>query len=567
MPKETQDIPSLVHAAQQGQEEAFSRLVQRFQDMAVGYAWTVLGDFHLAEDAAQDAFLEAHRCLPQLRQPWAWANWLRQIVFKHCDRRLRRARLATVQLDAVELDMVRLNPADNLAGDAATGDEHMEHQEIQEHVRQALMELPEKERQAVTLFYFSGHPQATIADFLGVSISTVKRYLSKARGSLHEQMMQWVTQSLEPQRPSRDGTYTRRVLQMVDAVSAGNIEQVAHLLQKDHDLLRAPGGRWGRPPLHRAADYGHQAVVELLLASGATISDTDGLDNATPLHWAAGSGKIGIVRLLVGLGADVNDCTDDHQAGPLGWACRFGQVQRKVVNYLLDQGATPDIFTAIALGDPAMVAKLVDGDVTVIEARMSHNEHCRTPLHFATDRRQLQIAAFLLKSGADPQARDAVGTPPLALLGGPKYPHDTALDAAAKKEWLDLFASYDTQPDLYAALALEDYQRANRLMPKAKPHEAEHVLHFVALGNLLRPLSWLLEHGVDASARAKVWGCTATPLHFAAEHGVIETARILLDAGADIEVRDDKFDATPLTWAEHCGQEEIANLIRQRNKT
>ena len=95
------DIRSLVEAAQRGEKAAFAQLVESFQDMAVGYAWSVLGDFHLAEDAAQDAFLEAHRCLGQLRQPLAWPNWLRQLVFKHCDRRLRRAQLKTVDIDEV----------------------------------------------------------------------------------------------------------------------------------------------------------------------------------------------------------------------------------------------------------------------------------------------------------------------------------------------------------------------------------------------------------------------------------------------------------------------------------
>ena len=39
--------------------KAFGELVQRFQDMAFGYAYSVLGDFHLAEDAAQEAFVTA----------------------------------------------------------------------------------------------------------------------------------------------------------------------------------------------------------------------------------------------------------------------------------------------------------------------------------------------------------------------------------------------------------------------------------------------------------------------------------------------------------------------------
>src|SRR5437763_10117781 len=89
-----------VRLAQVGDTEAFGRIVRRFQDMAVGYAASLLGDFHLAEDAAQEAFLEAWRDLPQLREPAAFAGWLRRIVFKQCHRLTRGRRLPTVPLEA-----------------------------------------------------------------------------------------------------------------------------------------------------------------------------------------------------------------------------------------------------------------------------------------------------------------------------------------------------------------------------------------------------------------------------------------------------------------------------------
>jgi len=53
----------------------------------------------------------------------------------------------------------------------------------------------------------------------------------------------------------------------------------------------------------------------------------------------------------------------------------------------------------------------------------------------------------------------------------------------------------------------------------------------------------------------------------ATERGAIELTRTLLDAGADPSVRDDKYDATVLGWAEYCGQPRIAHLLRQRGVT
>lgn len=43
--------------------------------------------------------------------------------------------------------------------------------------------------------------------------------------------------------------------------------------------------------------------------------------------------------------------------------------------------------------------------------------------------------------------------------------------------------------------------------------------------------------------------------------------RMLLDAGADPNIRDDKYDAIVLDWAEFCGQPQIADLLRQRGAT
>jgi ankyrin repeat protein len=54
------------------------------------------------------------------------------------------------------------------------------------------------------------------------------------------------------------------------------------------------------------------------------------------------------------------------------------------------------------------------------------------------------------------------------------------------------------------------------------------------------------------------------PLHFAAAHGDLETIRLLLDAGADPNVRDDRYHATALGWAEFFGRDEMAELIREK---
>ena len=92
-------LTSIVTQAQNQDLDAYNTLVHRFQNMAVGYAYSILGDFHLAEDAAQEAFVRAYLELDQLREPAAFSGWFRRIVFMRCNRLTRKKKWPTVSLD------------------------------------------------------------------------------------------------------------------------------------------------------------------------------------------------------------------------------------------------------------------------------------------------------------------------------------------------------------------------------------------------------------------------------------------------------------------------------------
>ena len=59
-----------------------------------------------------------------------------------------------------------------------------------------------------------------------------------------------------------------------------------------------------------------------------------------------------------------------------------------------------------------------------------------------------------------------------------------------------------------------------------------------------------------------MWDCNHTALHMTIESGAVEIARLLLDAGADPNIRDDKYRATVPGWAYFFGREDLASLIR-----
>ena len=71
-------LSALVTAAQNGSKAAFDAIVRRFQDMAYAGAYALLGDSHQAQDAAQEAFIDAYLSLDKLREPAAFPGWFRR---------------------------------------------------------------------------------------------------------------------------------------------------------------------------------------------------------------------------------------------------------------------------------------------------------------------------------------------------------------------------------------------------------------------------------------------------------------------------------------------------------
>jgi ankyrin repeat protein len=80
----------------------------------------------------------------------------------------------------------------------------------------------------------------------------------------------------------------------------------------------------------------------------------------------------------------------------------------------------------------------------------------------------------------------------------------------------------------------------------------------------LTTIRWLLSHGIDVNAKRPMWDLNHTALHMTTESGAIEIARLLLDAGADPNVRDDRHQATALGWAGFFGRDDMVTLLREK---
>ena len=195
------DLKTLVEQAKGGDLDAFSGIVRRFQDMSVGYAYSLLGDFHLAENASQEAFLGAYLDLAKLQNAAAFPGWFRQIVFARCSRFTRRNHVPTVEL----------NDCRQIPSDTRGPDELLQDSEVRDHVLAARQALPELERSVVMLFYISEFSHKEIADFLEIPETTVNNRLHSSRKRLKKELMSMAKDNLQIQRPSRDKVFADRI--------------------------------------------------------------------------------------------------------------------------------------------------------------------------------------------------------------------------------------------------------------------------------------------------------------------------------------------------------------------
>jgi ankyrin repeat protein/catechol 2,3-dioxygenase-like lactoylglutathione lyase family enzyme len=218
-----------------------------------------------------------------------------------------------------------------------------------------------------------------------------------------------------PERPSFE-----LVAEFFRACKAGDLDVLHAMLHDEASLVRerTPDGS---TCLHLSVR--HPEALRLLIARGADPNARDVEDNASPLHFAAADGRVDSVRALLDAGADVHGTGDLHGGGVIGWAARKGN--ESVVNLLLERGAHHHIFSAMAMGDLALVQKIVESDPGALARRRSRFENEQTPLHAAfappdglgylTGTPNHAMVELLIALGADLEAKDNRGRTPLAV--------------------------------------------------------------------------------------------------------------------------------------------------------
>ena len=168
-----------------GSREAFSPLVRKYQKGVHALVWRKIGDFHIAQEITQDAFLTAYKKLGTLKNHTQFSGWLYVIAANLCRDWFRKNHMPmTESLEATEANEVdKVSYSRYIAEKQATEADETR----REVVKQLLQKLPESERTVITLHYLGEMTIKAISEFLGVSQNTVKSRLSRARNRLRKE--------------------------------------------------------------------------------------------------------------------------------------------------------------------------------------------------------------------------------------------------------------------------------------------------------------------------------------------------------------------------------------------
>jgi ankyrin repeat protein len=303
------------------------------------------------------------------------------------------------------------------------------------------------------------------------------------------------------------------VWEMFRGCIEGNLDTVERLLRKDPSLVRCSHAY--RTPLYFAVRENRPAVVEHLLAEGADplgFAVTD-----TLLDIARDRGYPELERLLES-----------------ALAARFGASSRG-----------EPVSAAIRARDPAAVRRVLDASPELLH---EGDRGSSQPIHWAVMTRQLDVIDELLRRGADIDARRADGARPIQLTNG-DYAYRGWRDVPADvtttpRQVLDHLILRGAEVDISTAASMGDLARVQALLaadPSLANRPVDYVSYYAASGTPLRNAAarghlelvrLLLDHGADPNLREEGIAPNGHALYAAAAGGHYEVARLLLERGA-----------------------------------
>lgn len=167
----------LVARARRGDKDAFDDIFNRYSGLMLRTAYSIVKDRDIAEDAVQNALIQAWQHLPSLRETGALRSWLLRIVVNQCitfKRRLARSTIFLYQSFSGQETFLASQIADDAKG-------YMERRWDLAH---AVEKLPAKQQNVIALHYYQGMTLPAISQRLQISENTLKKRIQAALSNL-----------------------------------------------------------------------------------------------------------------------------------------------------------------------------------------------------------------------------------------------------------------------------------------------------------------------------------------------------------------------------------------------
>ena len=164
---------ALVRRSQNGDAEAFRTLIEAYQNALFGVAYLMTRDRGMAEDAVQEGLIQIWKHLPSLRDPSRLKPWLIRIVVNEVKQQFRVKQVPSLPIEAADTACDG-NPTEELAMS----------EERRHMIRQALSGLPQEQREAVILRFYSDLSVPEIAAVTRTPEGTIKSRLNRAMSRL-----------------------------------------------------------------------------------------------------------------------------------------------------------------------------------------------------------------------------------------------------------------------------------------------------------------------------------------------------------------------------------------------
>ncbi|MHC9538878.1 MAG: ankyrin repeat domain-containing protein [Vulcanimicrobiota bacterium] len=360
---------------------------------------------------------------------------------------------------------------------------------------------------------------------------------------------------------------------MIDAVRRGDIKTVKELIEYKPSWKHYKG-RYGWTLLHYAARYLQVDVAEYLFSIGADVNArTD--RNETPLSQAVEGGSGGwlfeidlprrkkMIEFLISHGAQTNSLDE-----------AIAQDSVEILNAI--RRNNPESIDSVKKYNAALNRAANWGSTKVTSFLLKSHAIAHTsvdlnnPLECASTLGYKEIIKLLLSYGADANSNPEENYKPLyrAIMNGNDKMYVVYYDPRAKKyQGIDMKVNFCRSEDyieivkMLIAAGADVNAKPARTSSYKNPPIGTYPLQIAAIKGWTEMAELLLSAGARAVINEKDDVYHYTPLHHAAEKGNKALVKILLDNGADKEIKDDK-GRTPLKIAEEKGHAEIIELLR-----